>query len=215
MNNNGSIIRRPFRYRNENIVFILIGINLLVYLAELFLSNFPLIQIMSMNPIIVMRLGWVWQFVTYMFVHDPRSIAHLVFNMIALFIFGRQVEWKMGSREFLLYYLLTGILAGFFSFLIYIFTGNLMVRLLGASGAIFAVQLAFASFFPDSIVYLWGIIPLRAPVMVLGFTALELVLMLAGMGGNVAHATHLAGFGFGWLYFLIRFGINPWRSMRR
>jgi membrane associated rhomboid family serine protease len=168
-----------------------------------------------MNPILVLRLGWVWQFVTYMFVHDPRSMGHIVFNMLALFSFGRQVEWKMGSREFLLYYLLTGVLAGIFSFVIYIFTGNIVVRLMGASGAIFAVQLAFAVFFPDSIIYIWGILPLRAPVMVLGFTALGLFMMVSGMGGNVAHVTHLAGFGFGWIYFLARFGINPWRAMRR
>jgi membrane associated rhomboid family serine protease len=168
-----------------------------------------------MIPLAILGRGWVWQFVTYMFVHDPRSISHLLFNMFALFIFGRHVERHMGSREFLLYYLLTGVLAGIFSFLSYIFTGNVLITLMGASGAVFAVQLAFAAFFPDSIIYIWGILPLRAPVMVLGFTALELFFMFTGFNANVAHATHLAGFGFGWLYFLVRFGINPWRAMRR
>ena len=210
-----NIIRRPFRYRNDNVVFILIGLNILVYLAEMFLRNLPVISRLSMIPLAIIQRGWIWQFVTYMFVHDPRSIGHLLFNMFALFIFGRQVEWKMGSREFLLYYLLTGILAGFFSFLVYVFTGNMLIFLMGASGAVFAVQLAFAAYFPNSIIYLWGLLPLRAPVMVLGFTAVELIFMLTGRGGNVAHATHLAGFGFGWLYFLVRFGINPWRAMRR
>ena len=210
-----NIIRRPFRYTNDNIVLILIAINILVYLAELFLKNLPVIERLSMIPLAVIARGWVWQFVTYMFVHHPRSISHLLFNMFALFIFGRQVEWKMGSREFLLYYLLTGTLAGIFSFFVYLFTGNVLVFLMGASGAIFAVQLAFAAFFPDSIIYLWGLIPLRAPVMVLGFTAVEMILMVTGFGGNVAHATHLAGFGFGWIYFAVRFGINPWKAMRR
>ena len=210
-----NIIRKPFRYRNDNIVYIIIGVNILVYLAERFLRDIPLIPYLSMIPLAVRSRGWVWQFITYMFVHDPRSIGHILFNMFALFIFGRQVEWKMGSREFLLYYLLTGIFAGVFSFFIYLFTNNVLVFLMGASGAIFAVQLAFATFFPDSIIYLWGILPLRAPVMVLGFTAIELVFMLTGAGGNVAHVTHLAGFGFGWLYFLLRFRINPWRAMRR
>ena len=210
-----SILKRPFRYSFDNLVFYIIGLNILVYLAELFLKNLPVIPGLSMIPIVIIRRGWIWQFVTYMFVHDPRSISHLIFNMLALFIFGRQVEYKMGSREFLLYYLLTGALAGFFSFIIYLFTGYAGIPLMGASGAIFAVQLAFAAFFPSSVVYIWGILPLRAPVMVLAFTALELFLMITGMGGNVVHITHLAGFAFGWLYFLIRFGINPWRSMRR
>jgi len=210
-----NILRRPFRYRNDNVVFILIGINILVYIAELFLNNSQLITRLSMIPLVVVQRYWIWQFVTYMFVHDPSSISHLLFNMFALFMFGRQVEWKMGSMEFLLYYLLTGILAGVFSFFVYLLTGNMLVFLMGASGAIFAVQLAFAAFFPDSMIYLWGILPLRAPVMVLGFTAIEVFLMFTGLGGNVAHATHLAGFGFGWLYFIVRFGINPWRAMRR
>jgi membrane associated rhomboid family serine protease len=210
-----NIIRRPFRYRYDNAALFLIGLNLLVYLAELFLKNLPVIPYLSMIPVAVTSRGWVWQFVTYMFVHDPRSISHLLFNMFALFIFGHQVERRMGSREFLLYYFSTGILAGIFSFLAYVFTGHMWITLMGASGAIFAVQLAFAVFFPDSVIYLWGILPLRAPVMVLGFTALEIVFMVTGLGGNVAHATHLAGFAFGWLYFVVRFGINPWRAMRR
>jgi len=210
-----NIIKRPFRYRNSNVVIYLIGINILVYLAEMLLRNLPIIYFFSMIPGMVLARGWVWQFVTYMFVHDPNSITHVLFNMLALFLFGRHVERQMGSREFLLYYFLTGILAGVFSFGVFVFTGNYLVFLMGASGAIFAVQLAFAAFFPDSVVYLWGILPLRAPVMVLGFTALEVFSLLTGLNGSVAHATHLAGFAFGWLYFLIRFGINPWRAMRR
>ena len=210
-----NLIKRPFRYRYDNVVLVLIGLNLLVYLAQLFLKNFPVTLYLSMIPIVVLREGWIWQFFTYMFVHDPRSMSHLLFNMFALFIFGRHVESHMGSREFLLYYLLTGIMAGVFSFLAYLFTGYMMVTLMGASGAIFAVQLAYAALFPNSIIYIWGILPLRAPVMVLGFTALEIIFMLTGSRANVAHFTHLAGFAFGWIYFVVRFGINPWRAMRR
>ena len=184
-------------------------------MGVMFLRDIPLIGLFAMNPVLVLRHGWVWQFVTYMFIHDPRSLGHLIFNMFALFIFGRQVEEQMGSREFLLYYLLTGMLAGFFSFLVYIFTGEVWVRLMGASGAIFALQLAFASFFPRAVIYIWGILPLKAPVMVLAFTGLGVFFMITGRGGNVAHITHLAGFAFGWLYFMIRFGINPWQAMRR
>ena len=233
MHNPMNILRRPFRYRNENIVFILIGINVAVYLAQMLFNNVE--HYFAMFPPSIIFNGWVWQFVTYMFVHDPGGIGHLLFNMFALFIFGRQVEWQMGSREFLLFYLLTGALAGVFSFAVYYFSGiaagnffyarmgdtivrvssNWLVSLMGASGAIFAVQLAFATFFPRSVIYIWGILPLRAPIMVLAFTALGLVFMVTGRGGNVAHVTHLAGFGFGWLYFVIRFRINPWKEMRR
>ncbi|HCC38110.1 MAG TPA: glpG protein, partial [Treponema sp.] len=120
------------------------------------------------------------------------GFRHILFNMLGLFIFGSQVERQMGSREFLLYYLVTGTLAGVFSFLLYYLTGAYGVILLGASGALFAVELAFAVLFPDSIIYIWGIIPLRAPVMVLGYTAIEVFLSVSGMNSGVAHFTHLA-----------------------
>jgi membrane associated rhomboid family serine protease len=163
-----------------------------------------------MIPDLVLK-GWVWSFITYMFVHG--GFTHILFNMLGLFFFGVPVERQMGSKEFLLYYFITGILAGVFSFLVYYYTGNFIVALMGASGALFAVELAYAVFFPDSIIYLWGILPLRAPVMVLGFTALELFFSITRQNSGVAHFTHLAGFGFGWLYFLIRFRVNPWRRL--
>jgi membrane associated rhomboid family serine protease len=201
-------LRRPFRYRYNNAVLYLIGINVLFFALQWL---FPRISVyLAMNPGLVLR-GWVWQFVTYMFAHG--GIAHLLFNMLALFIFGTQVERQIGSGEFLVYYLVTGFLAGLFSFAVYCFTGAYGVLLLGASGALFAVQLAYAVLFPDAVVYIWGILPLRAPVMVLGFTALELFSSVFRMRSGVAHLTHLAGFAFGWLYFLIRFSVNPWRRL--
>ena len=210
-----SSLRKPFHYRNDNLVFILIGINVLVYLGQMFLSRLNITSYLSLFPPAIVARGWIWQFFTYMFVHDPRSPSHIIFNMLALFIFGTRVESAMGSKEFLLYYMLTGVLAGFFSFVFYVLTGTWLVFLMGASGAIFAVQLAYAALYPRSIIYIWGILPLRAPIMVLAFTVISLVSMITGFGGNVAHLTHLAGFGFGWLYFLVRFGVNPWREMRK
>jgi membrane associated rhomboid family serine protease len=205
-----SIIRKQFRYSFHSVVLYLIGINALVYLAQ---RMFNLTPYIAMIPGMVLR-GWVWQLVTYMFAHDPRNWSHILFNMLGLFMFGWQVEKRMGSREFLLYYLVTGALAGLASFALYYFTGTRAV-LLGASGALFAVELAFAAFYPDALIYIWGIIPLRAPVMVLGYTAMELFFSLTGKGRGVAHFTHLSGFAMGWLYFVIRFRINPWKAFRR
>jgi len=206
-----SIIRQPFRYENNGTVYWLIGINILIYVAMYLLGFRRLTVYLSMIPGLVMQ-GWIWTFATYMFVHG--SFSHILFNMLALFIFGIHVERQMGSREFLLFYFLTGTLAGVFSFVAYYLTGSFMVILMGASGAVFAVELAYAVFFPSSIIYIWGILPLRAPVMVLGFTALELVSSIFGLNQGVAHLTHLAGFGFAWLYFVIRYGMNPWKRLR-
>jgi len=204
--------RKLFPYREYNIVFILIGINILVYLGERFLSNGFLIWIKySMNPKDI-KNGHYWQFVTYMFVHDPRDLWHLFFNMFGLFIFGTRVERNLGSIEFIFFYFITGTLAGVFSFFVNM---NTPMLLMGASGALYAVMLAYAIMFPRSVIYIWGIIPLRAPILVLGYTALQIVYMVTGANSGVAHFTHLAGFVLAWIYFMIRFGINPWSAMRR
>ena len=187
--------------------FVLIGINLAVF----FLSNIDgrFLTYLAMNPALTIVEGNVWQPFTYMFTHS--GISHLVFNMLGLFFFGTQVERQLGSWEFVLFYLSTGLLAGLFSLAIYWVTGNYFVFLLGASGAVFAVLLAFATFFPNAEIYIFGIIPVRASILVLGYTAIELLSQMSGRGGNIAHLTHLAGFGFAYLYFVMRIGINPYR----
>ena len=208
-----NILKRQFRYSVFNVVYWLIGINVLIFAATRISGPEVRLRMtfyLSMYPPAVLN-GWIWSFVTYMFMHA--DFGHVFFNMFGLFIFGIHVERQMGSKEFLLYYLVTGALAGVFSFAVYYFTGNLRVFLMGASGALYAVQLAFAVYNPHAIIRLWGIIPMRAPVMVLGFTVLSIFFVVTGGGGNVAHLTHLAGFGFGWIYFLVRLGINPWRQL--
>ncbi|MDR0670232.1 MAG: rhomboid family intramembrane serine protease [Treponema sp.] len=205
-------LRRPFRYRYSGVVLWLIGINILVFLAGQVFGTWYMEVYLSMIPGLIVIRHWLWTFVTYMFLHD--GFAHIFFNMFALFVFGIQVERRMGSKEFLLFYLVSGILAGFFSFVAYAAMDAYNIQLMGASGAVFAVQLAYAVYYPNSVIYLWGLLPLRAPLMVLGFTAIELFSLITRQGGNVAHITHLAGFGFAWLYFLIRLGINPIRAWR-
>jgi membrane associated rhomboid family serine protease len=205
------MLRKPFRYSFNSVVFYVIGITVLVNLTQRLFQ--PVTFLLAMNPNLVIKKGWIWQLFTYLFVHDPRGFSHILFNMLGLFIFGLQVERRMGSKEFILYYFVTGTLAGLISFAVYVFAG-VAPFLMGASGALFAVELAFAAFYPDALIYIWGIIPLRAPVMVLGYTALELFFSFTGMQRGVAHFTHLSGFAVGWLYFLVRFGINPWRAFR-
>ena len=182
-----NILRRPLPYQQYHAAFILIGINVLVYLLTRVSPS--AIQYLAMNPILVVREGWVWQPFSYMFAHA--GLTHILFNMLGILFFGTQVERRMGSNEFLLFYLGTGLLAGLFSLGFYWLTGSTRVFLLGASGAVFAVLLAFATFFPSAMIYIFGIIPIRAPILVLGYTALELFAQVTGGGGGVAHLTHL------------------------
>ncbi|MDC7126619.1 MAG: rhomboid family intramembrane serine protease [Spirochaetales bacterium] len=206
--NMNNILRKPFRYTYSNVSYILIGLNLLVFMFNMIIPNSRLY--LSMIPSLVIH-GWLWQFVTYMFVHA--NISHIAFNMLALFFFGNSVERRMGSREFLLYYLLTGVLAGVFSFLVYFLGGN-DIMLLGASGAIYAVLFAYAVYYPDSQLYVFGIIPMKATTLVIVYTAIELISQFGSFRGRTAHLTHLAGFAFAFLYFIIRLGINPIDSFR-
>jgi membrane associated rhomboid family serine protease len=198
-------------YQSGNVALILIGINVVVFAIQ---QLAPMSSTyLAMNPLAVIGNKWVWQMFTYMFAHG--NISHLLFNMLALFMFGTQVERYMGSVEFLCYYLITGFLAGAFSLGVYCLTGSYWVWLLGASGALFAVQLAYATFFPNAVIAIWGILPMRAPIMVLVFTIIELASSVFGFQSSVAHLTHLAGFAFGWVYLLIRFRQNPWRALTR
>jgi membrane associated rhomboid family serine protease len=207
MNN---LIRKPFAYSYWNTSLVLIIANIIVYVIQRLM---PVSTIyLSLSAVGVIRYHYFWQFVTYMFAHG--GISHILFNMLALFMFGSAVEKRIGSKEFLLYYFITGIGAGVFSFIVYLFSGT-NALLLGASGALFAVQLAYAVLFPQSIIYIWGIIPLRAPVMVLLFTAVELFSAFTNVNSGVAHLTHLAGFGFGYVYFLARFSFNPAKALQR
>lgn len=204
-------LRKPFRYSYGNATYILIGINILVFLFQNLVPSAD--SYLALNAVNVLEYRAYWQFLTYMFAHG--GISHLLVNMLGLFLFGAACERRMGTKEFLLYYLLTGILAGVFSFLVYWMTGAYHVFLVGASGALFAVMLAYATFFPESMIYIWGILPVRAPILVLAYTAISLGSAVFGFSSNVAHLTHLAGFAFAYLYFLVRFGANPWNSFFR
>lgn len=201
------IFRKPFRYTFWNSALFLIGVNVLVFLLTS-TSRF-LTELLSLNPVHVLIDGMFWQVFTYQFVHG--GFSHLFSNMIGLLFFGMSVERKVGSKEFLLLYLLSGTLCGALSLALYVLTGSWYVFLTGASGAVFAILLAYAVLYPRSVIYVWGIVPVAAPLLVLGYAAFETLYLVTGTRQGVAHATHLIGFAVSWLYCLVRFGINPVR----
>jgi membrane associated rhomboid family serine protease len=144
----------------------------------------------------------LWQPVTYMFMHA--SWEHVLFNMFTLWMFGRFIEYDMGSRRFLLYYMVCGVGAGLIQLAVGLLTGApLNVPTEGASGAIYGLLLAFAMIHPNDIIMpLIPPIPMKAKWAVLVFCAIEL---LMGIGGslfsldNVAHFAHLGGALFGFV----------------
>ena len=122
-----TIINRRFRYAYWNVTSIFIALNVAVFCLTYFL--FPrLTYTLAMVPAYVLYEHTYWQFLTYMFTHG--SVSHLAFNMLSLYIFGSAVERRVGSREFILYYLLTGVLSGIASYVMY-YIANTNVVLLG------------------------------------------------------------------------------------
>ena len=163
----------------------------------------------------------VYQFITYMFMHA--NFGHLFFNMFALWMFGNTLENLWGSQRFLLFYMVCGIGAGLCQELVqYIqYTTSLaeystvnmggqiipmstylnMMTTVGASGAIYGLLLAFGMMFPDSRIYLYFLLPIKAKWFVIVYALLELVSALGG-ADNVAHFAHLGGMLFGLILIL-------------
>ena len=202
-----SFLRRPLRYSFYNATIILIVVNVLIFLFSYYVDRQGVSAIFLLQPADVFQNGAVWQFVTYMFFHAGWS--HLFFNMLALFMFGIQLEQRMGSTEFLLFYFFSGICAGIVTALFFEAMGLGNTYVLGASGAIFAVMLAFAAFFPDARIFVLGILPLRAPMLVVIYAGIEVFSQLINPRSGVAHLAHLTGLAFGYLYLVVRYGMNP------
>lgn len=201
------IVRKPFRYVFFNATFFVIGFNLLVFLLTNMMRELG--NYLALNVILVHEYKMYWQFFTYMFVHG--DFSHLFFNMLGLFFFGLAVEQSLGSKEFLLIYVISGIFCGIASYFFYLFTGAYYVFLLGASGAINSLLLAYAVIFPRNRIYMMGILPIPAPLLVAIYAGIEIASQLLTLRNGIAHMTHLAGFAIAWLYFMIRMGINPWK----
>ncbi|MDE6623123.1 MAG: rhomboid family intramembrane serine protease [Alistipes sp.] len=138
-----------------------------------------------------------YQFVTYMFLHA--NLEHLFFNMFALWMFGRTLEYELGQRRFLTYYMVCGIGAALIQYVTAIVFGELPLVLVGASGAVMGLLLAFGVLHPNAtIMLLIPPIPIRAKWFVVGYAVLELLLGWRGVG-NVAHFAHVGGMLWGFL----------------
>lgn len=133
-----------------------------------------------------------WSIVTYMFLHG--GFTHILFNMLALFFFGPRVEDRLGSREFLILYFLSGIAGALLSTVL---SG---AALIGASAGVFGVMLAFAYYWPDAPIHIWGIIPVPARMLVIITTVISLWAGFTGSRSGVAHFAHLGGYAGAFLY---------------
>ena len=178
----------------------LIGANVAVFLIQFFV---PVVtDVLGLRPIFVVRYFWIWQLGTYMFLHG--GVFHLVFNMLALWMFGTDLEHGWGTRFFLKFYAVTGIGAGVltvvFSLLPFAPAQQLLrANVIGASGAIYGVLLAYALYFPDRQIYMYFVFPIPAKVFVAIIGGIAFLSSLGDSGG-VASATHLGGLAVAYVF---------------
>ena len=211
--------------RNKNIgmVEIIIIINVIVFFILYLIPKLYLILSLNIgNPNdFINRYGIsiaytinnnaYWQLFTSMFVHG--GIFHLIFNMYGLYIFGKPLEEKWEKLPFLLFYLVVGILANIASVLFLNLTTSNPIVLIGASGAIMGVLIAFGAYYPEVQLLLFFVIPIRVKWAILLYATLELFFEISGAASKIAHFTHLFGFLFGYLYLLIFFKTNAIKEM--
>jgi membrane associated rhomboid family serine protease len=184
----------------------LILVNIGVYVLELFAPG-PMLKAFALWPV-HSQLFRPWQLITYAFLHDPGLWAHIFFNMFALFMFGRGLERYWGGRRFLGYYFVCLVSAALTQLAVE--GGGSQEPVLGASGAVFGVLLAFAWYFPRTRLILIPIpIPMPAWLFVTLYALLELFFGVTGTMSNVAHFAHLGGMLGGALCILY------WRARHR
>lgn len=178
--------------------FIIANAVVLLLLMTLFTSR-DVFQLLQFSP----RTAFTrpWTFLSYMFVHG--GLLHLLGNMLMLFVFGTAVEGRMGSRNFLLYYLFCGIGAAVFSLLL---AGIMPVgAFVGASGAVLGVAVAFAMYWPDAEIIVFPIpVPIKARTLVIGLVVLDIIGSQLWPNDGVAHLAHVGGALFGYLYFRVQ-----------
>jgi membrane associated rhomboid family serine protease len=202
----------------------LIIINALVWFAQITLGNrFPLEDLFALHDI-HSELFRPYQFLTHMFMHDPANIAHLLFNMLALWMFGSALENVWGPKRFLIFYIASGLGAAVLHLAVLYYQHEQLLEAysrlstflqsenaeklrsiideptVGASGAVFGCLAGFGYLFPNTYILIYFLSPLKAKWFVLIYAALELYSgVQASAGDNVAHFAHLGGAIVGFL----------------
>lgn len=189
----------------RTLLFTTVGVWVFQLLAG-FLAQVRFDRLFGLVPYDVTHHLFLWQGVTYLFLHG--GFFHILLNMLALWMFGTELEWLWGTRRFLRFYFVTGVGAALCSTLV---TPNSTIPIIGASGAIYGLLAAYGLLFPDRILLLYLVIPIKAKYFVLILGLITFWSSLTSTGGGVAHVAHLGGMLFGWLYLK---GFGPWRGFR-
>jgi membrane associated rhomboid family serine protease len=179
-------------------------VNVAMFIAEAIIARtvgIPLSSFLGLRPVAVVQGLQVWQVVTYMFLHG--GVFHILFNMLALWMFGVELERMWGSKYFTKFYFVTGIGAGVVHILASLTpfgASAYVIPTVGASGAIYGVLLAYAMYFPNRPIYLYFVFPIPAKYFVIIIGAIAFLAAADGSGSGVANTAHLGGLLAGYAY---------------
>jgi membrane associated rhomboid family serine protease len=178
---------------------ILLIANVALFLVDKFTDGQYIRQWLALDPVLTLHNWELWRLATYLFVHDLNPpYFHILINMLLLWMFGTPLVEAMGERKFWWFYMSTGIFSGLCSLVFYTVTNN-PTTVIGASGAIFGLMVAFAKFFPTQQFLIFFLFPVQARYAVLIFGAVELISITSN--DRIAHMAHLGGALYAWLYF--------------
>lgn len=174
--------------------------NVAIFLIQFFGGDAFLLPYFALRPASLFSMLALWQLATYMFLHG--GIGHILFNMLALWMFGRDLEATWGTRAFLRFYFFTGIGAGICIVLAnYLLPGgNPTIPTIGASGAIYGILLASAVLWPDRIIYFNLLFPIKMKYFVMIYGAIAFLMVARGVNTGVSDVGHLGGLLCAWVY---------------
>jgi membrane associated rhomboid family serine protease len=179
----------------------LVAVNVAAFVLTVLTQDW-LNRALGMRPSAIVTGFELWRLVTYMFLHG--GIFHILFNMLALWMFGVELERMWGSRYFTKFYFVSGVGAALTTLVVSFvpgFGGEVYGALtIGASGAVYGVLLAYALYFPHRPIYMYFVFPIPAKYFVMIIGAISLLASMGGPGGGVAHTTHLGGLIGAYLY---------------
>jgi membrane associated rhomboid family serine protease len=180
----------------KTLIIVNIAVFILQVIFRLFGSKY-LDAHLGLVPYYVTHDLMIWQFVTYMFLHYTGNLFHILFNMLNLYMFGNELERYWGARRFINYYFITGIGAGVCSWMVGMQSDGVIV---GASGAIYGLLLAYGLTYPNRIVYLNFLLPIKVKWFVLIMGAFAFISSLLGSESGVASIAHMGGMLIGYLF---------------
>ena len=184
--------------------FLLI-VNTAVFFLQLFLPS-QVLLLFGLVPWMVWHDFYFWQLFTYQFLHG--GLLHLLFNMLAVWMFGCDLERRWGSHFFLKYYFVTVVGGGFLNALL---VPGQAIPSIGASAGVYGILLAYGLIYPHRIVYFYFLFPIKMKHFVWIIGGIAFYSSMTASGSGIAHLAHLGGMAFGYLYLR---GWNPWDRVK-